>query len=113
MEMEAQHEAALRRANEVRLWLAEQRRLVKSGRVDLWIELCRSRDERLKSVTVLEFLTWLPGIGKPRARRIIAKSFDLPTSGSEGRSVSRLSRETAERLVLGVRGRGLQVASAA
>jgi hypothetical protein len=85
MEMEAQHEAALRRANEVRLWLAEQRRLVKSGRVDLWIELCR----------------------------IIAKSFDLPTSGSEGRSVSRLSRETAERLVLGVRGRGLQVASAA
>jgi hypothetical protein len=99
MRMERQYEVALRRANEVRLWLAEQRREVKAGQVDLWVDLCRSRDERLRSVTVLEFLTWLPGVGKTRARRIIAKSFDLPTSHSEARSVSLLGHETVERLV--------------
>lgn len=101
--MERQHEVALRRANEVRLWLAEQKREVKAGKIDLWVDLCRSSDERLRSVTVLEFLTWLPGVGKWRARQIIAKSFDLPTAHSEARSVSLLGHETVERLVLGVR----------
>jgi hypothetical protein len=96
----AQHIEALAQANEVRHWLSTQRREIKTGAagVALWMELCQSRDERLKSVTVLEFLMWLPGVGKTRARQIIAQQFAMATLQSEARPVPTLDAATAERI---------------
>jgi hypothetical protein len=96
----AQQIEALTQANEVRHWLAAQKREVKTGAggVALWAELCQSRDERLKSVTVLEFLQWLPGVGKSRARQVIGQVFKWGTPQSEARAIPTLDAATAMRI---------------
>lgn len=111
MGMQSQHMAALSRANEVRLWLVERKREVKSGQVGVWVDLAQSHDVRLRSVTLLEFIMWLPGVGKSRARSLIVEQFDWPTSRVELQSVSRLDRETAVWLCAVARERCLRVAT--
>lgn len=64
---------ALRRATEVRLWLAEQKQQVAKGDLELWRALCIGADPRLKSVTLEEFVMWVPGIGRTAARKILLK----------------------------------------
>lgn len=93
-----QHMDALRRANEVRLWLAEQHRQIESGDVELWCELCQDADVRLRSVTLIDYLQWLPGVGPTKARAIIKDVFPWPTVKTEMRRVAMLDLATALRL---------------
>lgn len=93
-----QHMEALRRANEVRLWLAEKRAAVEAGDVEVWVALCQSGDVRLKSVALMDFLQWLPGVGRTKARKIIAEVFPWRSTQTEARSVARLDLATSLRL---------------
>ncbi len=101
--MREQWMSSLERANEVRLWLAEQRAAVAEGDVDRWCELCASGDPRLKSVTLYEFLQWPPKVGAAKARKIISENFVWPTAATYGRRVDRLDLRTALRLNSAVR----------
>lgn len=95
---------ALRRANEVRTWIADERRMVERGNVERWCELILSGDERLKSVELLEFLTWLPWVGRGRAHTAIRKVFPY-SRNAERRSVARLPLDKASQLATWARRR--------
>lgn len=93
-----QHMEALRRANETRSWLAEHKRSARSGDLEVWCALLQSGDERLKSVALIDFLQWLPGVGKTRARKIINDTFPWPTPRTEMRRVATIDLPTAMRI---------------
>lgn len=65
-----QHEQALQRANEVRLGRASIKRQVGSGELNA-VELLEDLPELLEGVVVEDFLTWLPRVGRHRARKML------------------------------------------
>lgn len=95
---------ALRKANEVREWRAEARREVKAGDIERWCEILVSADFRIASMTLLDFLLWLPKVGEQRARRIIWASLAIPGVKSPYRSPVSLDLETATKMATIVRG---------
>lgn len=94
---------ALDGANEVRRWLASQKVLIDDGDVERWYALCQSGDRRLKSVTLFDFLQWLPKVGPGKAKKVIAEVFPWPTTATYQRRVDRLDLATALRLNEAVR----------
>lgn len=94
---------ALRKANEVREWRAEARREVKKGDVEQWCEVLVSADWRIASMTLLDFLLWLPGVGERRARKIIWASLAIPSVKSPYRSPISLDLATATKMATIVR----------
>ena len=90
--------ANLRRANETRIWLAEQKRAVKAGDTELWCSLVVSADERLRSLALIDFLMWLPKVGEWKAERMIREAFPFPTERTRQRRPDRVPLDTSLRL---------------
>lgn len=66
-----QHMVALERANEVRLARAQIKRDLKAGKLTVEAVLS-DPPEVVKGVSLATFLTWLPGIKRERASRIMS-----------------------------------------
>lgn len=88
---------ALERANRVRFARADIKKKLKSGRCTL-AQLLDDPPPELVGVPVVEFLTWLPGIQRKRALRIV-KGLIL----TESLTVDCVSPSTRVRLVRRVR----------
>ena len=91
---------ALRKANEARYWRAEQRARVKGGDWEHAIALLLSGDDRLASMPVILFLTWLPNIGEARAEKMIGRAAG---DWARPRSMGDLTMRTATALADQVR----------
>lgn len=89
---------ALQRANEVRLWLAEQKREIAGGDLERWHHLCLNADVRLKSVGLLEFVTWVPGIGEVAGKKLVRRAVHWPTDRTYFRSMATIDFTLAIRL---------------
>jgi hypothetical protein len=101
-----QHMKALERANEVRLWRAEQHRQVKAGNFQLASDLLVERDPRLLSLGIGEFLEWLPRVGTAVSDKIIKQVFPYAVSTTRSRRIETLDLETCLRIAAVIRERG-------
>lgn len=90
----------LESANRIRSKKAAIRRAVAVGTTDA-AELLVDPPDYIEKVKVIDFLTWLPKIGKTRGRRILRSASGLP----ETTELRRLSPATRERLATLIRGR--------
>lgn len=100
--MQLQHMTALQRANEVRLWRAEQRRRVSSGDFRYAAAMLLVLDDRIATLAIGDFLIWLPRVGRYRAEKIIKDCFPWHTSSTSTRSLGSLDRATRTRLAISI-----------
>ena len=103
--MGQQWKDALRRADEVRVWRAEQRRRIKAGDVEHGYEVLLSFDRRIDTMEIIEYLVWFPGIGHTVAKQMIQRAFVYPTIQTPHRQIGKIDMETVLRLVAELRGR--------
>lgn len=101
----------LQRANEVRVWRAEQKRRIRAGDVEFACRLLQSGDDRLDDLEIGDFLVWLPGIGRDRATRIINDTFQLPSQWAVKRTIGKIDLMTLLRICREIREREERIAS--
>lgn len=85
-----QRKEALEKANEIRSARAKMKVQFKSGRL-LPLEPLDDLPEWLETATAEEYLRWVPGIGKVKARRL-----RLSMKLSSGRTLGRLTEKQME-----------------
>lgn len=73
-----QRTTALRRANEIRMWRAEQKRRLKRGETSA-LALLAAEDERLETMTVIDLMIAVPKIGRVKAAKILRQEDISPT----------------------------------
>lgn len=95
--MMEQNMAALQRANEVRFEHARIKRELRSGELDPR-DLLRDVPDILHKVKVGDFLTWLPRVGRHKAR-ILLRDEQGRTIVGETIPLGRLSAPTRARLI--------------
>lgn len=95
-----QHMTALRRANEVRLARAEIRRKINVGELTA-IDVLDEVPAEVAKVLIGDFLTWLPGIGRHRALKILSDHDHRPIVGA-GVPLGSLSLTTRRRLAASI-----------
>lgn len=86
--------AVLERANKIRLGRASLHQRVARGNVQLACELLLTRDERIKSMTIGDFIEWLPKVGPTRAEGIMRRAFEWYADSTPGRLVGSLGEQT-------------------
>lgn len=101
--MSQQWAEALRRADEVRIWRAEQRGLIKTD-VEYGCEVLLSFDKRLETLEIVEFLKWFPGVGQQLAVKMIKRAFVFPSYQTPHRQIRSIDMETCLRLAAELRG---------
>lgn len=94
---------ALGRANTIRQGRASLHQRVRRGNVELACELLLTADERIQSMTIGEFIQWLPGVGPIRAEDIMQPAFRWYAESTPSRLVSTLGEQTRDLLTAEMR----------